>query len=228
MTTATGVPLDKRTDAECKAKVMLADLGTGYRPGAPLRSVGAFQKSWNVLLPFVKGIPGVVIPSRNGGLLTVDDLYGSQSAMGAQNFVPVRIPSRASDVPTWAAQNQDALNQMCPPAPPVQPVPPPPALPPVISPAQPPSIEEAKAAPVVVLPPPPVAPPPAVQVPRPIEVKLPNAPALIPEPEVKFETPLKITTAPRRGDAPLLAIGIGTVLLGGALAAWLYKRRKRR
>lgn len=173
MATATTVNETLRTVAECKAKAMLADLGSSYRPSTPLSTVREFQVAWNALLPSVRGVPGVVLPSQNSGQLTADGLYGAQTATATTNFIdPARVstlPTRAADLPKWwtSGANREAVMAMCPPAPPVQPVPPQMPLPtqpvvPVISAQVVPSVVYAPSSP-----PPPApsyAPPPAPQV----------------------------------------------------------------
>ncbi len=116
---------------ECAAQGMIQDLGYDPQRNA-LQSVEGFQIIWNALLPDVRGLPGVQVPSKNGGQLVVDGLYGSQSASAANNFVQQALPARAADVPAWFAQNQDMVAAMCTPAPPINPVPPAPQGPPVV------------------------------------------------------------------------------------------------
>lgn len=108
--------------AECAAKDMLAELGYQYQRGS-LRSVEGFQIIWNSVLPDVRGVPGVSLPSKNSGQLVVDGLYGGQTGMAVNNFVQSPVPPRASDMPAWYAQNQGMVAAMCAPAPPIDPVP---------------------------------------------------------------------------------------------------------
>lgn len=108
-----------RSLTECKAKNMLGDLGTSYRPKTALATVTDFQKSWNALLPSVKTVPGIALPTKNAGMLTVDGLYGEQSSIAADNFLPAtaqKLPTAASAMPVWAAQNMSSLDSMCQPA----------------------------------------------------------------------------------------------------------------
>lgn len=152
-----------RQQAECTSKAMLADLGTSYRASLALPTVAGFQTAWNELLPQVRGIAGVLIPSKNGGQLVADGLYGAQTQRAALNFLAPgtpTLPTRAADMPTWFAQNHNMVEGMCPPAPPPAPVPAPITTAPY---APPPPIQQAYAPPAQVVPPPPppVAPAPA-------------------------------------------------------------------
>lgn len=117
---------------ECAAQGLIQDLGFERRRGA-LQSVEGFQIIWNSLLPDVRGVPGISIPSQNNGQLVVDGLYGPQSASAVNNFVKTAVPVRAADMPAWFAQNQGSVAAMCTPAPPVNPVPPMPQGPPVVA-----------------------------------------------------------------------------------------------
>lgn len=178
-----------RSATECRAKAMLAELGTGYRPGRALPSVGDFQKAWNELEPMVRGVPGVRVPSQNKGKLIVDSLYGAQSSVAASNFLDVAPPPRAADVPVWFGRNHGAVEQMCPPHSPVNPVPPGPQLPPVQT---VPSVQQA-VAPAQVLPapqPPPAYVPPMPQPPPIVTATLPPA-----RPPVT-DVPLTVVTSP--------------------------------
>jgi hypothetical protein len=211
---------------ECKAKDMILDLGTTYRAGQALPTVSSFQKVWNELLPSVKGMAGVLLPTQNSGKLITDGLYGEQTRLAAQNFITVKLPSRAVDMPPWLGANQSAVTRMCPPAPPIEPVPPTIPLPP----AQP-QVAPVPISPTVIIPSPQPPPAPAPVTPLQPVVVHPSAPALIPEAPRPAPTPLpptKIITAPDKTDTPILAIGIGVAIVGGALSAWLWKRRKQR
>jgi hypothetical protein len=211
---ATTVNETYRTNAECKAKAMLMDLGASYRPSTPLTTVSAFQRAWNELLPSVRGVSGVVFPSQNGGQLTVDGLYGAQSASAASNFIdPARarsLPARAADLPTWYAQqsNREAVLEMCPPAPPVVPVPPTPSLP--VQPVVPvqtalPSVISAPPAP-----PPPSPPPAALPTTQVVPTQLPpmnvqpvNLPAISPTAPI---VPTSVTTNNPATPAPIVTV----------------------
>lgn len=117
---------DLQRQAQCSSKAMVADLGSSYRAGLPLATVAGFQRNWNQLLPSVRGVVGVILPSANQGKLVEDGLYGKQTGMAADNFIPpgtAKLPDRAVDMPTWFAQNNNAVEAMCPPAPPPLPVP---------------------------------------------------------------------------------------------------------
>lgn len=207
---------------ECKAKAMITDLGTSYRAGQALTTVSNFQDSWNLLLPYVKTISGVLLPSKNGGLLKPDGLYGEQTATAAQNFLQApKLPTRAADMPVWMAKNNSAVSAMCPPQSSPDPLPPPVALPPTINPAQPPNIPVIENTPLELTPQPVTA---VVPAPAPVVIQQPSAPSLIPEP-IAIPGETIIRTSPERGDTPWLAIGIGAAVVGGVLTAWLYKRR---
>lgn len=116
---------------ECAAKDMLEELGYQRQRGS-LRSVEGFQIIWNSLLPDVRGVQGVSLPSQNNGQLVVDGLYGGQTASATNNFVQTPVPPRASEMPAWYAQNQGMVAAMCAPAPPIDPVPAMPQGPPVV------------------------------------------------------------------------------------------------
>jgi hypothetical protein len=180
---------------ECAAQGMildLADLRRGYR-----QSVEGFQIIWNSLLPDVRGVQGVSLPSANNGKLVVDGLYGPQTSQAGNNFVEVALPTRASDIPTWYAQHQGMVAAMCAPAPPIDPVPQAPEGPPVVVvPDQlalepPPQVIEPAPLPGMPPPPPPevyVAPADMGPV---IEAQMPQA-----QPPVEVLPPMPIVVAP--------------------------------
>jgi hypothetical protein len=236
---------------ECAAQGMIRELGY-ERQRSALQSVEGFQIIWNSLLPDVRAIQGVHIPSQNGGKLVVDGLYGSQSATAANNFVQTPLPSRAVDVPVWFAQNQDMVAAMCAPAPPIDPVPmlpqdapvvvvpnqlalaPPPELEAYVAPAEMEPIIEAQM---------PQAPPPFVVLPAepvlvevvspqqikdalsqgPIAVDSPSPPGLVDE-----LPPATIYARPRTADVPVLAIAVGALVVAGITGYWLFGRKKKR
>lgn len=200
-----------RVLAECKCKAMISDLGSGYRPSTPLSTVGDFQRAWNTLLPSVRGVPGVVLPSQNSGQLTTDGLYGAQTAKAATNFLDPgqasTLPTRAADVPGWwtSTSNREAVMSMCPPAPPVQPVPPTMPLPtqpvvPIISAHVPPSVITAPSYP------PPPSPPPPPMAPIPVVTQLPPAniqPVTMPSAP---SSPMPVVQQPTGSPAPIVVV----------------------
>lgn len=212
MASAATVNETQRTVAECKCKAMLADLGSGYRPSTPLSTVREFQVAWNALLPSVRGVPGVVLPSRNSGQLTVDGLYGEQSCKAATNFIDPALtstlPTRAADLPRWwtSGGNRSAVESMCPPAPPVQPVPPPPALP--VQPVVP--IYTAQNTPSVITSPPAPSPPPAyVPPPPPPQVVASQLPPMNIQPvtmPTAPSSPMPVVQQPTVSPAPIVVV----------------------
>lgn len=182
---------------ECAAKGMLEDLGY-QRQVSSLPSVAGFQTIWNSLLPDVRGVPGVSLPSRNNGQLVVDGLYGPQTGSATNNFVQSAVPPRASDLPVWYAQNQGMVAAMCAPAPPINPVPAMPQSAPVVVVPNELALEAPPQVIPPVVPPAPPAPPPEAYVPpaamgpvveaqmpqaQPPAVVLPQEPVLVAVPD---------------------------------------------
>jgi hypothetical protein len=231
-----------RYTTECKAKSMIMDLGSSYRPKTALPTVSAFQDAWNTLLPSVKGMAGVLLPSSNGGKLIIDGLYGGQTATAADNFLPPgaqQLPSAASSMPTWFTSNHMKIDAMCPPAQTSDPLPPPVALTPppvqqVVADRQalPSSVPMDATAPSVQSQmPPPIAPVPVMTTPEPISTQtihvysaqsIPVTPAPPPAPTPPPEVVKAVATSiplPKTVTVPQTQItaapqkGAGTMLI---------------
>lgn len=100
-----------------KAQAMINRLAvTGS--GRWTAEVGAFQVAWNQNGATIKLVPGV-----NYYRLQPDGLYGKNTAGAVANYFKVPVPTQASAIPVWAAQNRAAIDALGAPAVEADPVP---------------------------------------------------------------------------------------------------------